>query len=122
SRRGRDEGVPEHRERSEHPLHVLVLQDRGDDDVTRTREAGQSVAEPGEVVVSVPDLERIVADALEPPRETNVDVPVDRMAGEGLGGGERKGKVAPSGNLHSPGAVRAGEGLPPRAPRQQRAT
>src|SRR5690348_9312479 len=56
-----DEAVPERRERGQHALDVLVRQDRRDERVAGARQTGEDVADAGEVVGAVPDLERVVA-------------------------------------------------------------
>src|SRR5207253_5383205 len=111
--RGRgDQPLPQGREGREHSVHVLVRQDRGDDDVGRTREAWEHVAQSGQVVSAVPDLEGIVAQPLEPARQLYVHVAVDWTAEERLGGGHGEGEVAAAGDDDRLGAVLAGE-LPP---------
>jgi hypothetical protein len=59
-------------------------------------------------VGAVPDLERLLADALEAAGQAHVDVPVDRTAREGLGRGERDGEVASRCDDDGLRAVRAG--------------
>ena len=73
SARGLDDAVAtsapaEGRERREHPGRVLVLEDRDDEHPVGARDAREHVADAGEVVRAVPDLERRLADALEPAR------------------------------------------------------
>src|SRR3954452_9143650 len=63
-RLGGDEAGPEDGEGLEHQRRPLVLEDRGDDDpVLAGRQPGQEIAEAGEVVGPVPDLERPLAPA-----------------------------------------------------------
>src|SRR5829696_8199747 len=64
-RRGRDERRADLRERAEHPVDVLVGEDRGDDDVGATGELPEQVQDAAEVVRAVPDLVRARAAALE---------------------------------------------------------
>ena len=66
---------PEDGEGLEHQLGPLVGQDRADEDVLPAREAGQEVADAGEVVRAVPDLERLLAPRLEPARQRDVLAP-----------------------------------------------
>ena len=61
---------------------------------------------------AVPDLEWIVAEALEPTREPDVDVAVHRPAEEGLRGCDRQGQVAVAGDDDLSGAVFARERFP----------
>src|SRR5579864_1805793 len=88
-----DERRPEDREGLEHELGPLVLEDRADEDVLPAREPRQEVADAGEVVRAVPDLERLLAPELEPAGERDVlgGVRVDLGAEERLGGGGREG-------------------------------
>ena len=72
ARGGGHEPASEDRKSGEHPLDVLVGEDRRDDDIARGRQAGQHVAEAGEVVRAVPDLQRIFAETLEPPRQLDL--------------------------------------------------
>src|SRR5262249_4628755 len=64
ARTGRDEAVAEGGEPCQHPFDVLVGEDRGDQCVAGAREACEDVADAGEVVGAVPDLERVVGDAV----------------------------------------------------------
>src|SRR6266481_223630 len=75
ARAGGHEPIAEHREGGEHPVDVLVRENRGDDDVAGGRQPRQEIPEAGEIVGAVPDLERIVAQSLESARELHVDVP-----------------------------------------------
>ena len=54
-----DERVADRCERAQHRLGVLVGEDRGDDRVAAGRQARKQVADAGEVVSAVPDLERL---------------------------------------------------------------
>src|SRR5262249_1419003 len=57
SRGGRDHGVAQGCQRPEHLLGPLVVEDRDHDRVTARREPRQQVADAGQVVRSVPDLQ-----------------------------------------------------------------
>src|SRR4051812_34601971 len=113
-RPGRDEGVAERPERSEHRVDVLVAEDRRDDDERARWEARQQVAEPGEVVGAVPDLLRVDPAALEPAREPDAlgGAGLDRPFEELLGRGAREREVRLPRSEHEGRAVRAGERLP----------
>src|SRR5213079_3151958 len=86
ARARRDEAVAERRERGQHALHVLVGEDRGDDGVALARQPGQDIAHAPEVVGAVPDLEGVVAHALEAAGQAHAHVAVDRPAEVGLSG------------------------------------
>ena len=102
------------RQGAQHRVRLLVGQDRGDDRVVVGRETRQQVADPGEVVRSVPDLERPLAAALQAARQRDRvrGVGIDRPAEVGLGGRDREGEIRRARQLHAGGAVRPGELLP----------
>src|SRR5580765_4692270 len=70
------------------------------------------MAQAGEIVGAVPDLEWIVAEALEPTRELDVDVTVHRPAEESLRRCDPQGQVAVAGDDDLCGAVFASERFP----------
>src|SRR5919201_3943233 len=94
ARRRRDEPIAKGGKGREHPLDVLVGEDRGDEDVTRARQTREHVADAAQVVRAVPDLERIVAHPFEPTGKADVDVAVDGTTEEGLRGRDRNGEIA----------------------------
>src|SRR5204862_7888261 len=49
ARGGRDEAIAQRRERGEHPVDVLVGENRGEEDVAPLRQARKEPAHPGEV-------------------------------------------------------------------------
>ena len=66
---------PHGRERREHPVGVLVPEDRRDDDVAAVGQSRQEPADAVEGVRAVPDLERRLRDALEAAGEATVPRP-----------------------------------------------
>src|SRR3954447_16297125 len=75
---GGDEAVAQRRQGGEHPLDVLVGEDRGDDRVARAGEGGDHVPPAPRFGGAVPDPERAAPPPPETPGELDVDVPVDR--------------------------------------------
>ena len=87
---------PSGRQRGEHPVGVLVAEDRRDDDVAPVGQARQEPADAVEVVRAVPDLERRLRDAARAGRAADRRRPrPDRPAAEeGLGRGDGEREVA----------------------------
>src|SRR5207247_415422 len=98
--RSRNERIAEGRERGEHVLRVLVLEDRDDQDVTSDRQAAEEVPDAGEVVRAVPELEGLVGTPLETSRKADFGGVgrLERTVEQRLGGREGEGAVRASGD------------------------
>src|SRR4051812_17482143 len=70
-RGGGDERAAGAAEEVQHRRRVLVLEDRGDDDVLASRQTREQPLDPGRVVRSG---ENVLADDVEPPRKRDLDV------------------------------------------------
>src|SRR6266404_7715926 len=108
------ERVPEHRERLEHPLRPFVREDRPDDHVLAVGEPRQQVPDAGEIVGAVPDLERVLASALQASGQRHVRrrVRVDGTAEKRLGRGDGQSELPAGREVDPRGAVLLREWLP----------
>src|SRR3954471_14195721 len=101
-RLGGDEARAEDGKSLEHQLRPLVLEHRGDDDPVLPRgQPRQQVAEAGEVVGAVPDLERVLAPPLEAARQGDGvgSVRIDLLAEKRLRRGDGEREVAHAGDI-----------------------